>query len=170
MKETSNIRLRALKDSDSAILYKWVNDPEIVKYTYFYHPVSEMEQKEWFSSLPQQKSKVLFGIEVKEGEKLIGTCGFNDINHICRKAELTIKISDKSMWSKGLGKEALEILMDFGFSDLNLRRISLKVIADNERAVKLYGNAGFIIEGVLKEDHYIQGEYKDIIIMAYIRK
>lgn len=170
MKETSNIRLRALKESDIWLLHKWVNDPEIVKYTYFFHPVSEMEQKEWFSSLPRQTDKILFGIEVKEGEKLIGTCGLEDINHICRKAELTIKICDNKMWNKGFGKEALEILMDFGFSDLNLRRIWLKVMADNERAVKLYKNVGFIVEGVMKEDHYSQGEYKDIIIMAYIRK
>jgi RimJ/RimL family protein N-acetyltransferase len=170
MKETGNIRLRAIKETDIWTLHKWVNDPEVMKYTYFFHPVSEMEQKEWFSSLPQQKNKVLFGIEIIDGEKLIGTCGLSDINHICRKAELFIKISDKSSWGKGFGKEALEILLDFGFSDLNLRRIWLRVMADNERALKLYKKAGFVIEGIMKEDHYIQGEYKDVILLAYLRK
>jgi len=170
MKESINIRLRALKESDSESLYNWVNDPEIVRYTYFYHPVSEMEHKSCFSSLPLQKDQILFGIETIEENKLIGTCGFHDINHICRKAELIIKISDKNEWGKGYGKDALQILIDFGFSDLNLRRIWLRVLADNDRAIKLYQNAGFITEGLLKEDHYIQGEYKDVIIMAFIRK
>lgn len=71
MKATRNIQLRALRYSDIQLLYEWVNDPEIVKYTYSFHPVSEMEHEEWFDSLSQLKSKVLFGIEVKEGERLI---------------------------------------------------------------------------------------------------
>jgi UDP-4-amino-4,6-dideoxy-N-acetyl-beta-L-altrosamine N-acetyltransferase len=170
MKESENIRLRALRESDNEILHKWVNDPEIVKFTYFFHPVSEMEQKEWFASLSKKQNQVIFCIEIKQGEKLIGTCGFYDINHVCRKAELVIKICDKTMRGKGYGREVLEILMDFGFSDLNLRRIWLRVLADNERAIKLYQNAGFITEGLLKEDHYIQGEYKDVIVMAFIRR
>jgi RimJ/RimL family protein N-acetyltransferase len=43
-------------------------------------------------------------------------------------------------------------------------------MADNERALKLYKKAGFVIEGIMKEDHYIQGEYKDVILLAYFRK
>lgn len=170
MKESSNIRLRALKESDNALLHQWVNDPELVKYTYFFHPVTEPEQREWFNSLPHKQNQVIFGIEFKPEEKLIGTCGLYDINHICRKAELVIKICDKTMWGKSYGKEALELLIDFGFSDLNLRRIWLRVLADNERAIRLYKNTGFIHEGILKEDHYIQGEYKDVVVMAFLRK
>jgi len=170
MKNSQNINLRALKESDIWILHSWVNDPELVKYTYFFHPVSEMEQKEWFNSLSNKKNQILFGIELKEDHQLIGICGFHDINYVCRKAELFIKISNKGQWGKGYGKEAMEILIDFGFSDLNLHRIWLRVLADNERAIKLYKKTGFVIEGIMKEDHYIQGEYKDIIIMATIRK
>lgn len=170
MKEKKNIRLRALRENDIWILHKWVNDPEIVKYTNFFHPISEMEQKEWFSSLPQQKNKSFLGIELINEDKLIGTCGFNEINQISRKAELFIKISDKALWGKGYGIEALEILLDFGFSDLNLRKICLRVMSDNERGIKLYKKAGFVIEGLMKEDYYIQGEYKDVILMAFFRK
>jgi diamine N-acetyltransferase len=170
MKETADIRLRALKENDIWILHKWVNDPEIIKYTYFFHPVSEMEQKEWFNSLTGQKNDILIGIELKKNEKLIGTCGFHNIDHICRKAELFIKISEKEMWGQGFGEQTLEILLDFGISDLNLKRIWLRVLADNERAINLYKNVGFEVEGLMKEDFYIQGRYKDIILMAFITK
>jgi RimJ/RimL family protein N-acetyltransferase len=170
MKETTNIKLRALKESDIWILHGWINDPEVIKYTSIFHPVSEMEQKEWFSTLTQQKNRYLLGIEAKEGGKLIGTCGFNDVNHVFRKAELFLKICEKSMWNRGYGTETLELLMDFGFSDLNLRRIWLRVLSDNERAIKLYEKAGFLIEGILKDDHFIQGNYKNVVIMAYINR
>ncbi len=170
MKETANIRLRALKESDIWLLHQWVNDPEVVKYTSYFHPVSEMEQKEWFATIHKQKNKVMLGIEVKEDGKLIGTCGFNDIDYISRKAESFVKVGDKDSWGKGYGKEILEILVDFGIRHLNLRKIVVRMLADNERAIKLIKRAGWIMEGIMKEDHYVEGEYKDMVVMAYIKK
>jgi len=170
MKETDQICLRSLLEKDLMILHKWINDPEVIQYTNVFRPISEMEQKEWFYSLHKNKNQHIFAIESKAKERIIGTCGLYDIDPVSRKAELRIKIGDKEYWGHGTGTNAVKLLVEFGFSSLNLKKIWLKVMKDNIRAVKSYKKVGFIIEGELTKDMFINGEYKDILLMALIKK
>jgi RimJ/RimL family protein N-acetyltransferase len=163
------IILRALRNEDNPILYGWVNDRELIQYTNYFHPVSETEHDEWFKSVSINKGQVFFGIEDEDEKKLIGTCGLFEIDEISRKAELRIKIGDKEYWGHGAGTNAVKLLVEFGFSSMNLNKIWLKVMKDNVRAVKSYEKVGFIIEGELKQDMFINGEYKDILLMALFK-
>ena len=54
--------------------------------------------------------------------------------------------------------------LQFAFSNLGLHRIFLKVRKDNTAAIKVYTACGFTEEGVLREDVYKQGEFKDVLI------
>ncbi len=47
-----------------------------------------------------------------------------------------------------------------------LSRVELTVHADNMRAIKLYANLGFVLEGVKHEARRIDGQYKDVVLMA----
>lgn len=165
-----NVRIRAIKEADIWILHKWINDPEVIRYTNSYRPISEMEQKEWFANTSYFRNNSVFGIELIAEEKLIGTCGLYDFDPISRKAELRMKIGETSQRGKGIGSEALQQLTDFGFLDLNLNKIWLRVLVDNIAAVKLYKNNGFVTEGTLREDIVIKGQYKDLLIMSKLRK
>lgn len=163
------VRLRPIKEEDIWVLHKWVNDPEVIQYTNSYRPVSEMEQKEWFNRSDYFRKNVVFGIEIVSRKMLIGTCGLFDFDAISRKAELRMKIGEKGYRGKGLGADALSRLLDFGFGDMNLNRIWLRVLVDNEPAVRLYEKAGFIREGVLRQDLYIRDRYRDIQIMGLMK-
>jgi diamine N-acetyltransferase len=164
-----NIKIRAFKEDDIWILHKWINDPEIIQFTNYYRPISEMEQKDWFEAIHKNKNQFVFGIEELSTNKLIGTCGLYDYDSVNSKAELRMKIGDKSQWGKGYGKIALNQLLDFGFQDLNLHRIWLKVLEDNEAAVNLYKKFNFVIEGNLKDDMFIKGHFKNVILMGLIK-
>src|SRR6202042_2579830 len=52
---------------------------------------------------------------------------------------------------RGLGTEALRLIVGYGFEQLGLHRISLEVYAFNPRARHVYEKAGFVAEGVLRE-------------------
>lgn len=164
------ITIRALRESDTSLLYQWINDPEVIQFTNTFRPISEMEQKEWFSNIAYFKNNYIFGIEHIKDKKLIGTCGLYDFDTISHKAELRMKIGNRSYRGKGIGTEALAKLLNFGFDDLNLHKIWLRVLTDNQAAVKLYENAGFQHEGKLREDMYIRGVYHDLYIMSVLRK
>ncbi len=162
------IRLRGLKDSDLPQMYNWVNDYEVIRFTNTFTPVSEIEHISWYKSLPDRKNQTLFGIEIVEEKKLIGTCGLFEIDYPNRKAELRIKIGEKDEWGKGYGLQAVEELLKYGFNTLNLNRIWLKVLSDNIAAVRIYEKAGFIKEGLLKSDMFVNGSYQDVVIMGVL--
>jgi len=169
MREGKKVRLRSLRNDDIMVLFEWINDPELIRFTNNYRPISEVEQRAWFHSLYEQENQIVLGIEVRRGKKLIGTCGLYSIEWLNRKAEVRIKIGDKSYWGRGGGREAMELLVEFAFSDLNLRRLWLKVLPTNISALKLYKNVGFEEEGTLRDDLYIQGKYHDLIVMGLLR-
>ena len=170
MRKSKQICLRSLTDDDMMILYRWINDPELIRFTNNYRPISEAEQRVWFQSLSERKDQIILGIEARKERKLIGTCGLYSIEQLNRKAEVRIKIGDISYWGRGYGKEAMTLLLDFAFSDLNLRRLWLKVLPTNISALKLYKKVGFEEEGTLREDLYIQGKYHDLIVMGLLRE
>jgi diamine N-acetyltransferase len=83
--------------------------------------------------------------------------------------EFGIFIGDKSLWDKGYGTEAVELLLLHGFQTLNLNRIYLRVYSTNLRAKRSYEKAGFVLEGTLRQAMYRHGQYADIHIMSVLR-
>lgn len=162
--------LRALKESDIWTLHQWINDKEVIRFTNFYRPISEMEQKKWFYDIAYFKNNYVFGIEQMNENKLIGSCGLYNLDIVTHKAEMRIKIGDKTYWGKGFGSEATMLLLDFGFNDLNLNKIWLRVLANNIAAVNLYKKARFKTEGTLRKDLYIKGNLEDVLIMSILRE
>ena len=78
-------------------------------------------------------------------------------------------IGAKQHWDQGYGSEALGLMVQHGFGTLNLNRISLRVFADNPRAMRSYEKAGFVQEGRLREAHYHDGAYVDVLVMSMLR-
>lgn len=71
--------------------------------------------------------------------------------------------------SKGYGTEAVKILQEFVFNQMNLNRIQLELHDFNERAYRCYLKCGFKEEGRLRKRHYINGSYGDTIIMGILK-
>ena len=164
-----NIKLRPFKDSDIDVLYKWINNRDLMLNNSNYIPISESEHSEWFESILKQKNNYQFIIESVNDNKPIGTCQLSDVNFIHRTAELKIRIGESSYLGKGFGTEAVKALVRFGFIDLNLNRIYLQVFESNARAIKSYKKCNFKIEGTMNEAAYICGEYLNIVIMGLLR-
>ncbi len=163
--------LRPVRSSDKEILYRWITDRKLCVFNSPYFPVGEGDHDTWFASvLSRQQNAVFFVIEEKASHKVIGSCQLVHINWVHRSAELQIRIGEPIFQGKGFGSEAIRLLVDFGFTDLNLHRIYLHVFSSNMRAIKAYEKCGFIREGVLKDGAYIDGKYVDVEVMALLRK
>lgn len=167
---SEQVRLRALRKEDAKLLYEWIIDRELVILNSPYHPVSETDHEAWVERMMNKSSDlVIFVIEEVKCSTSIGTCQLLNINWRYRSAELQIRIGDPSHHGKGYGSEAVQLLIEFGFKDLNLHRIYLHVFATNNRAIRAYEKCGFCREGILKEAAFIDGEWVDVIIMGLIR-
>jgi methionyl-tRNA formyltransferase len=167
---SEHVRLRPLRKEDSGLLYEWITDRELVILNAPYYPVSETDHAAWIESmLAKRMDLVIFVIEELETGQAIGTCQLLNTNWRHRSAELQIRIGNKLFLSKGFGSEAVRLLCEFGFTDLNLHRIYLHVFANNIRAISAYKKCGFSQEGLLKEAAYIDGAWVDVIVMAQLK-
>lgn len=167
----TRVRLRALCRGDIELLRLYVNDPEVMQFSNQFRPIGDMEQEDWYKSVVDAHDSVWFGIADRNNaeEVLIGTCCLVAIDWISRSAELRIRLGDKSRWGKGSGSEATCLLLRYGFLDLNLERIWLRVFASNVRARQLYEKTGFKVEGTLRQATFIRGKPDDVVVMGLLR-
>lgn len=99
------------------------------------------EEEEWdYIKDKMDKDATMFSMLEKDTRKFIGNIEF--FNRKETEAEWGIVIT-ASMHNKGYGKEALRRSVDYGFSELGLKRIYLGVYADNLRAIHVYEKCGF---------------------------
>ena len=166
------VRLRALEKGDVAKFYDWVNDPEVTAGLTLFLPMSTLDEEKWFERVMQRPQEERpFAIEIRDGEgwRLVGNCSFFDLDRVALAGEVGIMIGDKLVWGQGYGAETMELLLRHGFWTLNLNRVSLRVYADNERAIRAYEKAGFVLEGRLRQAVYKQGKYHDVLMMSVLR-
>ena len=174
MLKGKSVLIRPFKRADISYFLKWFNDPEIVQYLDMYLPMTEMGEEKFIEELGTTRADkdVLFVIEAVEGasNKPIGSCGLHQINAKDRDAIFGIIIGEKDYWSKGYGVEAARILINYGFQQLNLHRISSAAVAFNERSIKLHQKLGFREEGRLRQAMFKNGQYHDRIEFGLLRE
>lgn len=107
----------------------------------------------------------IFSIVANDGDVPIGRCLLFHVDLINRSANLGIFIGDKAYWSKGCGREAVTLLLDYAFNLLNLNSVMLGVFSFNERAIQCYRSAGFKEIGRRRQARLIAGKYHDGILM-----
>jgi diamine N-acetyltransferase len=166
------IRLRGVEKADVPKFHEWINDPDVNEGLAVYLPMSMADEEGWLerASRSEQSEKPL-AIEMRDRQdwRLIGNCGFFNIEWTHRAAEFGIMIGEKSVWNKGYGTETVKLILQHGFETLNLNRIYLRVYSTNPRARRAYEKAGFVLEGTMREGVYKHGGYADIHIMSVLR-
>lgn len=99
---------------------------------------------------------------------LIGEVRLDNINRHDRRASFAIGILDAKLLGQGLGTAVTKLVLGHAFGELALHRISLRVLAFNERAIASYRKCGFSIEGREREAALIDGEWHDDIMMGIL--
>jgi [ribosomal protein S5]-alanine N-acetyltransferase len=167
MIELELVILRPLEREDINQLYIFRNDYEITRQLGgFSSGFSHTALKEWLEFHRQRNDEILWAIATKTDNLCIGHVGLYQIDYRVRKAEFGILIGDKNKQGKGIGKSVSCAVLNYAFQQLNLHKVSLSVLATNERAIKLYQAIGFQKEGILRHDQFRDGQYVDSILMS----
>jgi RimJ/RimL family protein N-acetyltransferase len=162
------VRLRAIRKEDSETLFRWVNDPALVRLSAPYRPVHEPTHEEWLRGVVGDRTRVAFAIEEAATGRLVGVVQLVDIHDVHRNAEMRIRIGDPDARGRGLGRAALRLLLDHAWRDLGLHRVFAYVFTTNERAGASYERVGFEHEGRLRDAAYIDGAWCDVLVMAVL--
>ncbi len=155
------IYLRELRTTDLAgPWFTWLNDSDV---TTFQNkgiiPNSIEKQTKYYESLINNANEVVLAIVEEETGKHIGCVGLHKIDWIHRSAELGIVIGDRDVWGKKFGKQAWQLISDYGFTVLNLHRIFAVIVEGNIASQKSAEAAGFIQDGKLRDYLFKNGKY-----------
>ena len=167
MIEGDLVRLRAFERGDVDANHAFVNDMETLRgmISGIPFPASMEDEYRW---LEQQTSysrgEYQFAVEDFEGS-LVGRCGVIRLDWKNRGAEVAIMIGTPYR-GRGYGREAMRLLCDFCFREMNLHKLKVSVFAFNEAAIRCYERNGFVREGVLRGEIFREGEYRDVVLMA----
>lgn len=101
-------------------------------------------------------------------EDTIGMCELNLVDRINGTGTLCRIYVDKAHRGKGIAEDMLKQILKFGFVDLKLRRIDLRVYAFNTPAVKCYEKLGFVKEGNIRQFTKFEDEYWDVLLYSML--
>lgn len=163
---------RALRPADIHSFYRWLADPEVIRYslTKFHTFKTETDIARWFYETLSDGKVMQWGLLDESGEKLIGYAGISGLNTVDRNGEYFILIGDKSFWRQGVATRVTPQIVELGFEQLKLHRIFLTASSDNPAALKAYERAGFVFEGQMREAFFRDGKFSDKIIMGIINE
>jgi len=111
-----------------------------------------------------------FSIRTLADDKLIGDLGLDVVDWSGRDAFVGLGIGETEYWGNGYGTDAMNILLQFVFTEINLRRVTLTVFEYNPRAVRSYEKAGFRHEGRLQKVLNKEGKRWDMLYMGILRE
>lgn len=164
--------LRELERTDVETINGWRAKRELIDClgAPFRYIGSEIDEA-WFEGYLESRSSTVRCAIVKKEEpnNILGLITLASINWINRSCVLHIMVGAEADCGKGLGTFAVDEMLYHAFNDLNLARVELNVLADNERAQHLYTKFGFIVEGTRRKAAYKNGRYQDMLVMGLLK-
>lgn len=168
--EGKKIYLRGIEENDLIKIHDWLCDPDFTRYLFQGdRPPNMSIMKEDFNNNARNTFEIVFAVVTKNNLH-IGWAGLYEINWISRKSELRFFIGEKKFWGKGYTTEVVSLLKDYAFNKLNLHRLYGGTNIENKGSVKVFKNNGFFEEGILKEEHFRNGKYYDVIRFGLVNK
>ena len=164
------IYLRAPEQGDEIIYALSENHPQVRAYLYYALPTSTDFHRQRITEREKDPHQIWFTIATIEPDQPVGATGLVRIDWVGRMATFYIAIAEAKNWSRGYGREATRLMVDYAFGTLNLNRVQLHVSKENERAVKVYRQTGFTIEGTLRQAMYFDNRYIDFYLMAILKE
>jgi RimJ/RimL family protein N-acetyltransferase len=148
---------------------RWYRDPQLARLTRFHlGPVSDEEVRAYFNARLISPDSLAYAIHRADDDALIGTTTFSQLDPDNRSILFHITIGEPAAWGHGFGTEAAELMLAHAFTRLGVHRVALSVFAFNERAIRSYQKAGFVIEGRAREAVWRDGRYWDEIHMGIL--
>jgi ribosomal-protein-alanine N-acetyltransferase len=166
--DLGDIVLRELTDEDAQDYFNYMSKPEMALYiTEDNRPTSikeALEDVRYWANLHRNHRSFYWGIALKSSNRLIGTIGFNVINSMHLRAEISYDL-DIEFWGQGIMLKSSKNILRFA-DYIGIKRVQATVITSNLRSINLLERCGFMHEGLLKQYEIVAGEHKDYYMYA----
>ena len=169
--ETERLALRRITMDDAADIFEYAHVPEVSEFLIWY-PHQTSQDSINFIKFAEEKFAnddwIIFGIELIEKKKLIGTIDIRGWMGVNNCAETGYVIS-KEFWNKGITTEALRSVIKFSFDELQLNRVEAHCENENIGSWKVMEKCGMKYEGTLREKVFVKERYRSMKMYSILR-
>ena len=160
--DAEHIKLRPLERVDLQFVHQLDNNASVMRY-WFEEPYATFtELQSLYDQHVHDQSERRFIVEC-DGQRA-GLVELVEIDHVHRRAEFQIIIAPEHQ-GRGLATRATRLAMEYGFKVLNLYKLYLIVDIENRKAIRIYTRMGFQTEGELKDEFFVNAEYRSVLRM-----
>jgi [ribosomal protein S5]-alanine N-acetyltransferase len=169
--ETRRLFLRELAENDLPALNEYAGNPEVFRYQES-GPFNESETRALLQMgmayrIEEPRRHFELAIELKDTSRLIGNCGLQ-ISSLSNRAGGIDCILNSQFWNQGLATEITAATLQFGFTELQLHRISATCAPENLASEKVLIKVGMKKEGCLRQDRKVRGQWRDSLLYAML--
>lgn len=167
-----NVYLRALEPEDLEFVYALENDLSVWEISQTQTPYSKFLIHQYLENAQQdiyQAKQLRLAICVNDTFDAIGLIDLFEFDPKNHRAGIGIIIQKSNNRNKGFGSQALELLVNYAFENLEVHQLFANIAVTNEASVKLFTTFGFQLIGVKKDWNFNQGNYSDEALYQLLR-
>jgi len=166
---SKRITLREFNRDDFEEVHQYGSDPQVVTYMPW-GPNTRAETRRFIERNIQAqvvKPRTSYELAITLDGRVVGGCGITIHSLTDKHAEIGYCIR-RDMWRKGIGTEVAEMLIEYGFRDLGMHRITAKCDTENTGSYRIMEKNHMQREGVLREEKKIRGKWRDSYLYSIL--
>lgn len=156
--------MRRLRLDDITRVRAWRNLPEVARYMYTDHEISEAEHARWFGDALDRPDRRYWIIELDE--EPVGLANLVDISERHRRASWAFYLADPAVRGRGVGSFTETYVLKHAFAELGLHKLCCEVLGSNAAVVKMHQKFGFVVDGVLRQHIWKDGTFDDVVSLS----
>ena len=160
------VRLEPLDSSHLEGLAELGRDPDVQRFTYVPTPWPEGFERTWLGRYEHANgTRAGFAVLDEASGEFLGLAALVRVDLEGRQAEAGYIVAPAAR-GRGVAVRALRLLTAWAIDQLGMERVELRIDVDNVPSVKVADRAGFVREGVLRSQHFKQGERADVAVYS----
>ena len=168
--KTERLLFRQFVANDLGNVFKGLSHPDIIKYygVSFQTLEATKEQMTFFADLEKNETGIWWAVCSSDNKIFYGAGGLNSLSKEHKKAEIGFWLISE-FWGQGIMKEAMPIICNYGFDNLELHRIEGFVESENMNCKNAMAKLDFQYEGTMKECEIKNGKFISLDIYAKLK-
>ena len=169
---TPRLIIKSLCVDDISKKYiEWLNDKEVNQYLETRFQVQNNQScLEFVKRMQEDANEELFAIYTNNNNEHIGNCKLGAINKFHHTAEISFFIGSKSFWGAGYATEVVSHVVQYGFENLGLEKITAGCYESNKGSKKVLIKAGFEVEGFRKGQVAFGSQREGLYNLGIVKK
>ena len=163
-----NVYLRPITEEDTDLIVTWRNSDAVRPYFIYQKPFTKEGHLNWLKTMIETECGYQFIVCKVEDDEPIGCTYLRDYDREHHKIEYGVFLGSEDVKGKGIGTEILGLTLQFAFDELDVHKVFARAFSDNPASIGSFLKGGFEKEAYLKDEVYVNGQYRDIVLLGKI--